>query len=54
MTDISNFNWFDLSKYDRVESFGVDDWYYQLSKRRMIQNFSKENPETIKALGVET
>lgn len=53
MTDTSSFSWFDLSKYDSVENFNIDDWYYQLDKRRVIHKFSKENPETIEKVGVE-
>jgi hypothetical protein len=52
MIGTSSFSWFDLNKYDSVESFDIDDWFYQLDKRRVIHKFSKEIPETIERLGV--
>ncbi len=37
IVDISEFSWFDLSKYDKVKTFDINDWYYQLSQRFFIQ-----------------
>ena len=34
LTDIPA--WFDISKYDNASSFGLDEWYEQIRKRRII------------------
>lgn len=51
MTSTSNFSWFDLNKYAAVETFDIDDWYYQLQKRQWIHLFAKETPEIVARLG---
>lgn len=45
MTEEFDTSWFDLRKYDAVESFDISDWYFQLEKRQTIHLFAKENQD---------
>jgi hypothetical protein len=44
--------WFDLKKYDPVETFDAFDWYCQVSERLLIHEYVEENLRNIKKVGV--
>jgi len=47
MTNSSPFSWFDINKYADVEILNLEDWYFQLNKRRVILEFANVNPKLV-------
>ena len=41
-----NLEWFDLRKYDVVQTFDLKKWYIQLEKRQIIKRYGKEPLDT--------
>ena len=40
-----DFSWFDLSKYEKVESFDLKDWHHQLNERQSLKVLIEHEPE---------
>ncbi|MEE9338701.1 MAG: DUF6387 family protein [Methylococcaceae bacterium] len=41
-----NLEWFDLRKYDAVQTFDLKEWHRQLEKRQIIKRYGKEVLDT--------